>query len=90
MKKTPAQVTAEINALKAVIHKVPRSSYFGDDNHGAIRAQIKALEENMSQNEVWDSFEDGSYIQDSATSAVQWRDGDSDETPSEDWGGMVK
>lgn len=42
--RTPAEIDAEIQALKAVRPQVRRHSYFGDDNRSRVGAEIEVLE----------------------------------------------
>ncbi len=58
-KPTPEQIATEVARLKAVQPRVPAYSLFGDDNHAAIDAQIKVLEEAMSEDEIHDAFGEG-------------------------------
>ena len=60
---------------------------FGDDNRGAIRAQIRVLREGMDEDEIHDEWDedDEHYIFDSAVGAAQWMDGEDYMKPSEDW-----
>ena len=73
--KTKEQITKEIEALKTVQPNVRPTSMFGDDNLGAIGAQIIVLEKNMDEDDIYDRYDRTSsseYILDAAIAARQW------------------
>ena len=80
--KTQGKITAEIEALEACKPKVRKSNFFGDNLHSAIDAQIKVLTEHMSEDEIYDEWEDpddhdhNRNIIDSALDALAWREGE--------------
>ena len=103
-KPTAEQIKAEISALEGIKGKVPRKTFFGDDNHEAIEADIEVLKNNLSDEAIYDRShtEDESderhdddslwseHAKDSALSARRWLDGDADESPSTGWKALVK
>lgn len=96
-KPTDKQIAAEIAALKKMKPNVRRLSAFGDDHHAAIDAQIRVLEQKLTNNQIYDYFDavgDSDIDHDegrsenvlsAATDAAQWRDGDTKEKPSMSW-----
>lgn len=88
--KTGAQIAAEILALQALKPKLPRYSHFGDDNHGAIDAQIVVLTERLTRDQVKARFPDNGMDKlFMALIACDWMHGDlvgaDDTPPSQDW-----
>ena len=55
MNRTPEEIAAEAEHLKALKPKVPAKTMFGDDNHAKIDAQIRVLEEDMTEAQIWDN-----------------------------------
>ncbi|WP_423458007.1 hypothetical protein [Ottowia sp. VDI28] len=77
------QVADELARLKAVLPRVPKFSGFGDNNHAAIEAQIKVLEDHMSRDDVHDCFGEDAVLfdfsqntLDCALTALDWMTGD--------------
>ena len=82
------QITAEITKLKEMKPRVRHFSGFGDDHHAAIDAQVRVLEQGLSEDDVYTEFEDGAEnVLDAACTAAQWLAGEEldIETPSEEW-----
>jgi hypothetical protein len=88
--KTRIQIADEILRLKDLKKLIPASSAFGDDNAGAIKAEIEVLENNYSSDEIEDYFEDDSYVMDSAMGAYDWMNDEVDESPSSNWEPLVR
>lgn len=102
--RTTQEINAEIAALKAIKPSVRERSFFGDDNHAAIDAQIAVLTERMSMDEVYSRFgEDDSmdcdidqpteHELDCALNAHNWMSGalaSDEQSPSESWGDLAK
>lgn len=79
--KTKEQITKEIEALKAVRPNVRPRSMFGDDNLGSVDAQIKVLEDNWNDDDIYgeyDHAESSEYILDAALAARQWMNDEED------------
>lgn len=96
-RKTDAEISAEIVALKSLKQSVPRFTLFEEDNHAAIDAQCAVLAERMTHDDVYEAFgnEDHSnfaqHILDAALAARHWMCGLRDVgegRPSEDWTGI--
>lgn len=95
---TPEQITAEVERLRSVKPRVARHSFFGDDNHDAIDAQIRVLEEAMSHDDVHNRFGENSLeftenVLESALMAHDWMTGElaSDESsPAAGWEVIAK
>jgi hypothetical protein len=88
--KTDEEISAEIEQLRALKPKVPKLSYFGDDNHAAIDAQITVLTERLDRDQVKARFpEDGCDKLFMALIASDWWRGhlvgEDDTPPSQDW-----
>ena len=88
MKPTPEQVQAEIKKLKEMKPKVRHHTAFGDDNHVAIEAQIRVMEQGLSSGQIYDRWMDDNLIM-SAMDALGWMEG-SVGSPSEDWSPLVQ
>lgn len=94
--KTKDQINAEVAALVAIKPKVPKRTAFGDDNLAAIDAQLAALRERMSSDEVCDAYGDeesdefDQYTLDAAITAYGWMTGmlaANEESPAASWAG---
>lgn len=89
--KTDAEIDAEIKALEAAKLTVRKRNGFGDDNHAAIDAQIRVLRERMTNDDIYDAFEDADdpenrHELDAAIEAHEWMTGASDEpSPAQGW-----
>jgi hypothetical protein len=70
--KTEEQIRAEIAALQEVKAKLPEYAPLGEPIHGAIDAQIKALETG-----VFVEYADD-FIYNCVSDALDWRCGDGD------------
>jgi hypothetical protein len=56
---------------------VSSQTAFGDDNQGAIDAQVRVINACMNENQVIEAFEgEGDYILSNALDAVRWLEGD--------------
>lgn len=82
MKRTQKQIDAEIETLRNMKPNVRRFSMFHDDHHKAISMQILVLTKNLDTDDISD-FEHDDY--DAAIAAIDWRDGESEGAPSEEW-----
>jgi hypothetical protein len=74
---TPHQIKKEIAGLKAIKPKIRQFSFFGDDNHASIDAQINVLEDNMDDDQIDDLYdpEENYNLNESARHAREWLDG---------------
>lgn len=99
--KTPtkAQIKAEAKKLAAMKPKVRRMTAFGDDNHAAIEAQIEVLENDLSEDDIYNRANEETAAaeelwterqRENATHARQWMDGEEKESPSQSWAGLAK
>lgn len=83
------EIDTEIKALEEMKPRVRRTTYFGDDNHAAIEAQLEVLRGNVDEDEIQDKFDDGEWTEherDNAQQAVDWMEEYTDEgSPSENW-----
>lgn len=82
--KTKTEIKAEIEALRFIKPKVRRVSFFGDDNHARIDAEILVLEKDMTEDQIYERFEnkensDDCATLDSALDARRWMDGDDED-----------
>lgn len=102
--RTTLEIDAEIAALKALKPRVRERSFFGDDNHAAIDAQIAVLTERMSMDDVYSRFgqddtkecdieEHSEHELDCALNARDWMCGAlaaDEQSPSQSWGDLAK
>lgn len=55
-KPTNKEIAAEAKKLDEMKPKVRRFSMFGDDNWAAIEAQIRVLEEDLDEDEIYEAY----------------------------------
>ena len=80
MRKTNQEIDVEIVALRAIRDRLH------DRNHGMINIQIRALNERMSLDEIYDEWESGDLDNlTAALDALNWRQGETETVPSEEW-----
>jgi len=102
-KKIPTQkeIDAEIKWLTANKPKIRRITFFKDNNHDAIDAQIEVLKNNLTDQQIDDKswFEDDEsldlskwspHTRDSAMQVYSWLNGYTAEQPSKGWKGLVE
>jgi hypothetical protein len=96
-KPTEKQIAKEIQTLKTMKPNIVRYSMFGDDNHAKIDAQIEVLEERLSEDEVYNRFEDSDNpdrtydLVSCARYAAEWLIGQAEDgVPSKGWEGLAK
>lgn len=82
--KTQVQINEEIKALEACKTYAPKRTLFGDDNHAIIDLQIEALKEeiDITSDKFYEQTEDA---QSNILEAINWRDGETEESPSSGW-----
>ena len=87
--KTEKEIEAEVKKLKKILPTVRRFTVFGDDNHSAMDAEIRVLEDRLTLDDVQELEDDGDFTEhqsESAIYAVEWLNGESeDKTLSENW-----
>ena len=100
--KNQEQVEQELAKLREMKPKVRRRTMFGDNNHEAIEAQIEVLDEDLTDDDVYDRLitedeetgdTEGEWTQhvvDAALRVIQWRDGEEEESPSKSWEPLVQ
>jgi hypothetical protein len=91
--KSTKEIEAEIKTLKTFKPKIQRTTFFGDDNHAAIEAQIEVLKQQMTEDEVFgkqDSEEWTEHQSGAARDAANWLSGDEETSPSSSWKSLVK
>lgn len=86
---------AEVEKLKAVKQHVPARTYFGDDNHGGIEAQIEVIEKALTMRRIeslYDEAGDGeSTYYNHARDAFDWLNEEAEsEAPSIGWEQLAK
>ena len=91
-KPTEKQIESEIKKLAEMQQTVRPYSAFGDDHRAAIAAQIVVLEEQLTEDDVWDRYgEDAENIRENAEEAARWLEGETEEnTLSENWQSLVQ
>lgn len=82
--RTKEEIQATIAKLQEMKPNVRRTTFFGDNNHAAIDAQIWVLENEASEDEVYDEF-DTDHERDNALEAAAWLEGE-----ELDGGGLVE
>lgn len=92
-RKSQTEIEEEITKLKGLAEKIPQRSTFGNNNRSAIDAQIRALSEDLSEDDVFDlqaeeEFDDNET--DHARDAANWASGDEDDAPSVGWTPLAK
>ena len=94
--KEIVEIKAEIAALKAVKPRIPPSSSFGDDNIAQIDAQLDVLENRMSEDDIYGTFDpennpdSSQHALDGALDALRWMEGEEGESPSSGWAAITK
>lgn len=87
-------IKAEIERLKEMKPKVVKLSFFGDDNHATIDAQIYVLENELIEDKAYDNYKaSDEHIREGAEVAGRWLESDEcDEvdSPSKEWARLVK
>lgn len=84
MKRAQEEISKIVEQLKALIPRVRPRTAFGDDNRQAIDIQVFIIESDMSEDEIWDRWEDNDRLRDMALEARSWLDGEEIE------GGLVE
>lgn len=78
-----------VKALLEIRPKIPERTGFGDSNHDAIDAQIQVIETNMTENVIYDTWEDNDHVRDNALLAYDWLFDREEEDILEGWKGLV-
>ena len=86
---TEAQIKKEIETLKDYRDRVRPTTAFGDSNTEAIGVQIRVLEEAMTEDEIYDEWEDDERLVSSAIDALNWRKGE-EEQQSKGWKPLLR
>lgn len=88
--RTNKQVNDEMSRLLLMKPKVRNRSAFGDDHHMAIDAQLIVLRDQMSEDDIYNTWigNDEMYLLENALEARKWLDGEGDK-PSKDWKDLV-
>jgi hypothetical protein len=77
--KTAKQIAAEAKELREIMPRVRHYSSFGDDNHRTIEAQLDVLENDLSEDTIYDRFSEDDDAEDLANCAMdarRWMDGE--------------
>ena len=94
--KTQKQIQAEINKLEDMKPTVLRTSFFGDNHHDAIDAQIEVLEDSLiDDDDIYNKLDNDEWAQNVANAALearQWRDDEEEKdfVPSTSWKELVR
>lgn len=82
IKRTEEEIKAAIERLKNNKEKTKQFNMFGEDNHKKIDAAIKVISENMSEDELYERYENSDEFEDEYTdcfdeamSAYEWLTG---------------
>ena len=95
-----SEVDIQVKWLKDNRNNIPAYDAFGGDNHAKIDAEIFTLEEKLDEDDVYnksnaegeedDSKEWNSEQLESALGVIEWREGNEDVSPMDNWGVLVK
>jgi len=78
------EIEAEIKALEACKAYIPRTTFFGDNNHRNVDLQIEELRDGTDDTaDEWNDFSESE--QSAIMEARYWKEGDEDESPSSGW-----
>lgn len=100
---TLRQIKTEIKKLQALKPRIRSHSIFGDSNLDCIDAQVEVLEHDLTEEDIANReiYEDGSgadpeddsawkeNVASAARAALQWRDGELKESPSEGYKHLI-
>jgi hypothetical protein len=92
MKKPTAKaIEKEISRLEKMMPTVRPFSAFGDNHHAAIKAQVKVLQEDLSEDDIYDMYDGMDNILSSALEAREWMEGTREDEGSvaDDWESLV-
>jgi hypothetical protein len=99
-KPTAEEIKVEIEKLREMKPKLPRTTKFGDDNHAAIDAEIEVLENDLDEDEIYskgpedEDHDDSEWSQHQMEAALytrQWMEGEAEDgSPSEGWAPLVQ
>ena len=98
--KTEERVKAQAALLSEMKPRIRRFNFFGDDNWAKIDVQIKVLENDMDEDELYDYVDEQQAYLDLTDDqkyelssvgfdAIEWRDGTLDEPPSDGWKSLL-
>lgn len=95
---TPDQCKEEAKKLWAMKPRVRETTLFGDDNHAALEAEAKVLNEGMSEDQIHDQWgedanEADEHVLNHALTVYKWMhegDVDGDGSPSFQWEAIAK
>ena len=92
-KPSAARIETEIEVLKMMKPTVVKESAFGDNHHDAINAQVKVLEDGLTEDDIYERYDDllKDNVKDAMVEAAQWVAGEgSCYSPSEEWKSLVR
>lgn len=85
MLRTRLEREEELQALNELARQIPLENEEGEDNDGAIHAQINVIELVLTSEQVNELYDDGDdFVLHAAVGALRWLR-DDDEAPSEAW-----
>ena len=91
------QIDAEIKKLKTLKPLIPEFTFFRDNNYEKIKAQIEVLKEGLTEEDVYDRFEDSENpdktadLVGDAIEAALWLIGEAEkDAPSKGWKELTK
>jgi len=90
-KPTAAEVEAEVKKLQELAPKIRQVDFFGGSNRAKIQAEINVLQNNLDEDDIYDTYGGNPDVESSALYVAQWRDeGSEDGAASEGWVPLVK
>ena len=87
------EIDDEVKKLKEMKPRVRHFTFFNDDNHAAIDAQIEVLEDDLDQDDIDGKYDDGDWSDNersNAEQALNWREEEPEEgSPSSQWEELI-
>lgn len=85
MLRTRLEREEELQALRCMTDEVPVEDDAGEDNDGAIRAQINVIDTVLTSEQVYELYDDcDEFVLNAAVAALSWLR-DDDESPADRW-----
>ena len=89
-----SELKVEAEKLRKMQPNVRRKSIFGDNHHDAIDKQIEVLlDDSIEERDILDELGSeyiAKNVSDAAIAAIEWRDEDSEDVPSDEWQSLLR
>jgi len=83
--RTHKEIAAEITALRKTKPQIPARGRHGEDNRGAVDAQLTVLADHLSEDAIAKRYGHDDYLHTNALDALLWLTGRDEETLSAGW-----